>query len=301
MTGTDLRVATEDAYVLAEGPFWDAPRDRLMWVDIERGLVVVGTLGADGRIAVVEQVSFPGRVGAVAPSAAGDWIVAVDTRLVVRRRSGEVTDGPVLLPAGAGRRLNDGLPDPVGRYLVGTLRMDGPSTEEVLVVVDDDVRVLDDDLMLSNGLAWSADGATLYSIDTEAQIIYRRPWDAAAGTGGERTAHLRVTDGFPDGMTIDAEDHLWVAIWGGGQVRRYAPDGSLVATVEVPVPFVSSVAFAGPRLSTLVITTSHRDLDAAGRRRHPDAGRLFTLEPGVFGAPQPLWSGRLPGPGGGGR
>src|SRR5690606_14036096 len=86
MTGTDLQVATEDAYVLAEGPFWDGPRDRLLWVDIEQGLVVVGTLEADGRITVVEQVTFPGRVGAVAPSAAGDWIVAVDTGLVVRDR-----------------------------------------------------------------------------------------------------------------------------------------------------------------------------------------------------------------------
>ena len=290
--------ASDERYVLAEGPFWDAPRGALLWVDIERGLVLRGALRSDGRIEVVERVAFDGRVGAVAPSAGGDWIVALDGRLVRRDRRGAIVDGPEIVVAASGRRLNDGKPDPAGRYLVGTLRMDGDSSTERLVVVDDRVRVLDDDLTLSNGLAWSGDGRTLFSVDTGSRTVFRRDWDSETGTAGERSVHLRVTGGFPDGMTIDVEDHLWIAIWGAGRVHRYTPAGTLDRVVEVPASFVSSVAFAGPDLGTLVITTSLRDLDEDGRAEQPDAGRLFTLRPGVRGAPQPLWSGHLPAPDG---
>jgi len=288
--------ATEERYILAEGPFWDAPRERLLWVDIEAGFVLSGRLHEDGRIEDVSTVAFPGRVGAVASSEDGDWIVAVDGELLRRSRLGAVTHGPRLVPADSGRRLNDGKPDPSGRYLVGTLSMVGDTGSEELFVVDGDgVRTLDDDVTLSNGLAWACDGRTLYSIDTGAGVVYRRPWDPATSEAGPREELLRITDGgFPDGMTIDAEDHLWVAIWGAGQVRRYTPAGTLDRVVEVPASFVSSVAFAGEDLGTLVITTSLRDLDERGRAEQPDAGRLFTLRPGVRGAPQPLWSGRLP-------
>jgi sugar lactone lactonase YvrE len=173
--------------------------------------------------------------------------------------------------------------------------MDGSSTAETLSVVDEHgARILDDDLTLSNGLAWSTDGSTLYSIDTERRAVFRRPWDIATGTSGAREVHLTLADGWPDGMTIDAEDHLWIAVWGLGQVQRYSPTGDLVQVVDVPAPFTSSVGFAGDDLATLVITTSHRDLDDAGRSAYPDAGRLFTIRPGVSGAPQPLWSGILP-------
>ncbi|WP_394551947.1 SMP-30/gluconolactonase/LRE family protein [Agromyces sp. MMS24-JH15] len=294
MTESALRVATVDAYVLAEGPFWDAPRERLLWVDIESGLVLAGHLAGDGTIQEIERVAFDGKVGAVAVAADGDWIVAVDGRLVRRRPTGELEDGPVLVAPGTGRRLNDGKPDPAGRYVVGSLRMDGPSHAETLAVVDErGIRTLDDDLTLSNGLAWSVDGTVLYSIDTERRTVFRRPWDAATGASGPRTTHLTLADGYPDGMTIDAEDHLWIAVWGLGRVHRYSPAGALVRVVDVPAPFTSSVGFAGPDLGTLVITTSHRDHDADGRAAYPDAGRLFTTRPGVRGAPQPLWSGVL--------
>ncbi|SFR78339.1 Sugar lactone lactonase YvrE [Agromyces sp. CF514] len=290
-----VQVATTDAYVLAEGPCWDDRRGRLLWVDIESGLVLCGELADDGTLGVVHRVEFDGRVGAVAPAENGDWIVALDGRLVRRRPTGEVAVGVEVVAAGSGRRLNDGRPDPAGRYVVGSLRMDGASESEVLVVVDDrGIRTLDADLSLSNGLAWSTDGGTLYSIDTGRRTVFRRSWDVATGASGTREVHVTLTHGHPDGMTIDAEDHLWIAVWGLGQVHRYSPAGDLVRVIDVPAPFTSSVAFAGADLATLVITTSYRDLDDVGRTRYPDSGRLFTVRPGVAGAPQPLWSGRLP-------
>lgn len=291
----ELTVASADRFVLAEGPCWDAPRDRLLWVDIESGLVMVGRLADDGTIDETQRVDFGGKVGAVATGLGGEWLVAVDGRLVRRSAEGAITAEIDVLHGASGRRLNDGKVDPAGRYLVGSLRMDGASSSEVLVVVDEHgVRPLDDDLGLSNGLAWSGDGAILYSIDTEARTVFRRPWDVTTGEAGPRETHIELSDGYPDGMTIDAEDHLWIAVWGKGQVRRYSPAGELIRAIDVPAPFVSSVCFAGASLSTLVITTSNRDLDEAGRAQYPDAGRLFTIAPGVVGAPQPPWSGRLP-------
>ena len=152
------------------------------------------------------------------------------------------------------------------------------------------VTELDADLTMSNGLAWTADGSRFYSVDTMRGTIFVRPW-GPDGPAGPRATFIELDSGHPDGMTIDAEGCLWVAVWGAGQVRRYDPDGRHIATIDIPAPQVSSVAFAGRDLRTLVITTSVQDLSPADLARHPDSGRLFTVELDIAGQPQPLWSG----------
>ncbi|HEY8591026.1 MAG TPA: SMP-30/gluconolactonase/LRE family protein [Naasia sp.] len=290
-----LTVANDEVHELGEGPFWDPIREQLLWVDIRRGLVFVGELAADGTLRILDRVGFPGMVGAVAVAESGHWIVAGTEELLVRAPDGTVTTGPRIVPAGSGRRLNDGKPDPAGRYLVGTLPLEGESTTEELVVVDEqgEVRVLDDDLSLSNGLGWSTDGCRLYSVDTERSAINVRDYDPATGEVGPRSVFATLDGATPDGMTVDAEDHLWVAVYGGGRVNRYSPDGALVSVLEVPAKNTTCVAFAGPDLDTLVITTATQGLDDEELRELPDSGRLFTVRPGVRGRPQPLWSGRL--------
>ena len=290
------RVASS-AFTHAEGPFWDAPREQLLWVDILDGLVMVGSLGSDGTITETDRVHFPHTVGAVASSADGSWLVAGQDGMLVRSATGELSPGATVLLPGSGRRLNDGKPDPQGRYLVGTLPLEGSSaTEELFLLESGAVRLVDDDLTLSNGLAWSADGSVMFSIDSEIRTIFRRPW-SDGGPAGPRKVFVVLDDGYPDGMTIDAEEHLWVAVWGRGELRRYAPNGQLVETVAVPAPHTSSVVFAGADLRTLVVTTSVKDLTPDQLRRYPDSGRIFTLEPDVPGLPQPLWAG--PGSGNG--
>ncbi|MFP3712666.1 SMP-30/gluconolactonase/LRE family protein [Puerhibacterium sp. TATVAM-FAB25] len=291
---TAVQVANPQVHELAEGPVWDPVRERLLWVDIRRGLVFSGELRDDGTVDVVDEVAFGGTVGAVAVSAEGDWVVAGGEQLLLRDPAGVVRPGPRILPPGSGRRLNDGKPDPAGRFLVGSLHLeDDDPTEELLAVLDADgtVRVLDDDLTLSNGLAWTADGTRMYSIDTLRRTVYVRDYGARTGAVGPRTTFLTVDDGHPDGMCLDAEEHLWIAMYGLGQVRRYSPAGELVATIEVPAQNVSCVAFAGPRLDTLVITTATQDLTPDQLAELPDSGRLFTATPGVRGLPLPLWSG----------
>ena len=284
--------ATSERFRLGEGPLWDAPRNRLLWVDIEGGAVLEGVLDG-GAIAVTDRIPFDGMVGAVTVAGDGTLLVAAQEHLVVRHPDGRREDGPRVVPAGEPRRCNDGGTDPAGRFLVGTLSLEGPSEREVLVRLEHDGRltVLDDDLALSNGLAWSADGRRMFSVDTLRRTVSVRDYDPGSGAVGPRRVHLRLEDGFPDGIAMDAADHLWVAVWGGGEVRRYAPDRTLVDRVATGAPHTSSVAFAGDDLRLLVITTATSELTGAQLRAHPDSGRMLTARVDVPGLPVSPWHG----------
>jgi len=284
------RPATTDAFVLGEGPVWDAARERLLWVDIRSGLVLIGRLN-EGSIEIVERLEFPGTVGAVAPAADGRLLVAAQEHLVVVGTDGSRTDGPRVLPEGARRRLNDGKPDPMGRFLVGTLLMDEPGHEALVrLEADGSVTTIDDDLTLSNGLAWSVDGTLLFTVDTYRRTVWVRDYDSVSGATGARRAFVILDDGYPDGICMDIEGHLWVAVYGAGRVHRYSPSAELVGVIEVAAPHVSSVAFAGANLRTLVITTATQELSADQYARFPQSGRLFVTDVGVAGAPVAYWS-----------
>ncbi|HWL76876.1 SMP-30/gluconolactonase/LRE family protein [Microbacterium sp.] len=282
------RLATDDSHYLSEGPVWDGIRERILWVDIMNGTVHSGRLRADGTIQADERYDFPDTAGAVAVAERGELVVAGRHRLYFRSADGVIRAGVELI-SGDERRFNDGKPDPRGRFVVGTL---GPGGELLMRVDGDEVTVLDDDLTLSNGLAWSTDGGRFYSIDTWSKRIHVRDYDAATGATGRRELFARFEHGAPDGMTTDAEDHLWVAMWGEGCVLRISPAGRIVARIDVPAPHTSCVQFAGPELDTLVITTATEHLTAEQLRASPLSGRLFTARPGVRGNPPYLWNGR---------
>lgn len=289
-------VLSAGPFQLAEGPVWDATRDRLLWVDIYAGTVHEG--GLDGTQVVERRILHhsDGMVGAVAVAEDGTLLVAEQEVVVALAPDGQRRELARVVPAGEPRRLNDGATDPAGRFLVGSLLLDedaGPAGREVLVRLEDDgsLTVLDDDLGLSNGLAWSRDGRRFFSTDTARRTVHVRDYDAATGSVGERRVHLQLDEGFPDGCALDAEEHLWVAVFGAGQVRRYSPDGDVVATVEVPAPHTTSVAFAGEDLRTLVVTTGSYELSDAERRTHPLSGHLFTVRTDVPGQPVPAWRG----------
>lgn len=293
-------LASSHTYVLAEGPVWDAARQRVLWVDINGRLVLTGHL--QGTEVVEDQrLSFSETIGAVVCSAVGELLVAGSRGLfsvppdAVRAEGTVVTvPGPTLIPPDKNSRLNDGGCDPAGRFLVGSLALDDRQDDEQLLRVENSgqITVVDDHLALSNGLAWSPDGAWFYSIDTIPGLIWIRSYDSDSGQYGERRVFLKITDGHPDGMCVDAEGNLWVAIWGAGEVRSFSPTGEQLATVEVPAPNTSSVTFVGPDLDTLLITTASEQLSAAQLDRYPESGRLFTATVGVTGLPVPYWSGR---------
>ena len=290
MTHYRARRATTETYELAEGPVWDAQRERLLWVDILAGAVLTGRLDDDG-ITVTGSRVFGEPVGAVLPAQDGRLAVVGRDRILLAGGDGSVEPGALVVAAGAPSRANDAAVDPAGRLLVGTHPFgDGTGPERLVQIDGERVRVLDDDLLLSNGLCWSPEGGTLYSVDTLTATVWARSYDVATGATGPRRAHLtsqELVGGMPDGMCADTEGMLWIAFWGAGEVRRFDAAGSVVDRVAVDAPHTSSVAFAGPDLRTLVITTAREGLDAGQRAAAPASGALFTVEVAAQGLPQP--------------
>ncbi|WP_426592879.1 SMP-30/gluconolactonase/LRE family protein [Cellulomonas sp. McL0617] len=285
--------ASARRHVLAEGPVWVADRSRVLWIDVERGSVFVGHL-VDRWVEPVHQLDFDGRIGAAVPGDDGSILVATHDRLVVVEPDGQRTDGPTITGAGSGSRSNDGACDPRGRFVVGTLPLDeGAGRQQERLYrweLDGSLTVIDSDLMLSNGIAWSPDGSVMYSTDTMRGVVWARQYDVETGRLGPRREHLHLVDGHPDGICVDARGHLWVAVWGGGEVRSFSPSGEPGDTVRVDAPHVSSVAFVGEHLETLLLTTASRDLSPADLDRYPGAGCLFVADVGVVGAPTTPWA-----------
>lgn len=269
---------------LGEGPVWDARSSTLRWVDIENGEVhrFDPASGTDTFFEVGEPV------GAVAVRAAGGLVLATKSGLYTCLDNGgrrtllhEVdTDPP-------GGRFNDGKADPWGRFWAGTM-LAGTDGAAALYRLDPDHslhRVLTG-VTTSNGLGWSPDGTTMYYVDTPTGGIDAFDHDPSSGELTNRRRLVDVEGGSPDGLTIDAEGCLWLALWDGWSVRRFAPDGRLLTTVEVPARRVTSCAFGG---STLYITTARTGLrDFADQ---PKAGSLFACDPGVAGLPAGEWAG----------
>jgi sugar lactone lactonase YvrE len=280
--------ATDETYQLAEGPVWDQARERVLWVDIDAGEVLTGELH-EGRVRRTVRQAFGETVGAAVCSADGQLLVARRRDLLVVASGRSV---PVI-PADKASRFNDGACDPAGRFVVGSMALDGRTKDDALYRLEHDggVTVLDDDLTLSNGLAWSPDGARMYSIDTKPGTVWVRDYDPGSGSGsGTRTQLLGISDGSPDGMCVDTDGNLWIAIWGAGEVRCYTPGGDQIAIVHVGPPHTSSVEFVGPDLDRLLITTATSELGPAQLDEFPDSGRLFTARVGARGLPSTPWS-----------
>ena len=271
---------------LGEGALWDAARQCLWWVDIE-GCALHAFDPATGRD---RTWATPSRIGTVVPYTEGEVLVALQTGLyTLHLESGTLTFlvNPIRSPT---LRFNDGKCDPAGRLWVGTLDLEQKPGAADLYCYDNDgsIRVVLNRITNSNGLAWSADGGTMYYIDTPTRAVQAFDYDLASGriANGRVLVQVPAAEGFPDGMTRDADGNLWVALWDGGRVNCYhATTGALLHTVVVPVPNTSSCAFGGPDLKTLFITTAREGLHAAAVGQYPLSGNLFAVRPGVAGVP----------------
>jgi sugar lactone lactonase YvrE len=283
-----------------EGPVFDAVAGELVWVDITAGLVRRGRVAGNDVLDVAEHRGGD-TVGFVVPAATGGWLLGAGGGIARLRADGEAhllieltgEGGP---EAEGGTRMNDGACDRAGRFFGGTMAFDERPGAGVLYRLDLDGTVTSvlDGLTVSNGLGWSPDDATMYLSDSGAKVVWAFDYDLAAGTFDRRRMLIDFTDdpdGVADGLTVDDEGCLWTALWGGGQVRRYSPAGELLAVVDVPgVQNTTSCAFAG---DLLVISTSRHGLDDDARAAQPDAGRLFTVRPGVSGPPAHPYRGPL--------
>lgn len=286
------RPCSPDPGRLCEGPVWDHDLQELLWVDITAGLIHRGSLvpRADGSglpdVLPRTALAPGGTVGAVRPTRSGALIAAVSMSLVKIADDGCPEELAALPLAGVRRRLNDAACDPRGRLLAGTMAYDTtPGAGSLYQLGPDGLRVLIESVTISNGLGWSPDGALMYYADSPTGRVDVFDYDLATGTPSGRRPFAAIDGGVPDGLTVDREGNVWVAVWGAGQVRAFAPDGDCHTVVDVDASHVTSVAFAGPALDTLVITTATEELTPRQLREERHAGRLFVCRPGVAGLP----------------
>jgi sugar lactone lactonase YvrE len=281
-----VTVVAPAADELGEGPVWLVEPERLLRVDInEPAIVLRDRFGESER-----RHRVAGPVGFALPAAAGGFVAGVGREL---QWLADLEADPRRLhsvePDRTGNRFNDAACDPCGRLWAGTMsttrtpgtaalyRIEGDGEPEVAVA----------GATISNGLDWNLDATRLYYVDSLTQRIDAIDFDVDRGRLGARRPFATIDpgDGLPDGLCVDTEGGVWIALFGGGAIRRYRPDGRLDAHVALPVSNPTSLAFGGPDLSDLYVTSARHRLTASQLAREPLAGSLLRLRPGVTGRP----------------
>jgi sugar lactone lactonase YvrE len=271
---------------LGERPFWDG--SGLSWVDINAGRLHRYRPGLGDEVVL----ELPVPLGAAAPRQRGGYVLATAAGFRLAGPDGKLEEGAIR-PAGLNpdSRFNDGACDPAGRFWAGTVTSDVRPGAGVLYRLDPDgsVTIMLDKVTESNGLGWSPDGGTMYFIDSgEPEPRIRAfSFNLAAGEPGQSGDLVRFPGGgvVPDGLVVDHDGCLWVAMWGGAEVRRYAPDGALLAVLPVPVTQPTCPAFGGAGLDELYLTSAWLGMTASQRAAEPLAGHVLRTRPGVRGDP----------------
>lgn len=290
---SEAEVVVSEVGALYEGPCWDDRTERLLWVDILAG--VVHSMNPRTQESSSHDLGMP--VGVVVPRESGGWVAAVERGFAFLdedwKLAGPIIDAPA---QGAGTRFNDGGCDPAGRFWAGTLSYDQTPGAGALYRLAGDgqvVRVLDQ-VTISNGIDWSPDGHLMYYVDSGRGTVDCMDFDPVSGLpSGRRTlVSIPSVEGVPDGLTVDTEGFLWVAVWGGWCIRRYAASGALDRVVQLPVSQVSSLCFGGPGHRDLFITSAFDGLSPEERAQQPLAGAVFRHRPGISGLPVRRFVGR---------
>lgn len=278
---------------LGETPRVDARTGEIIWTDITSGIVHLGVVRGEG-ISLLRSLDVGKMAGPVAPLPEPDtgWIMARGADIVHLAQDGTVT---ALAAPEAGRptAFNDGVADPAGNLWAGSMGRGGVQGAGRLWRVDTKGRaaVVLEGIGISNGLDFAADGRTAFYADTPTRTVERLDIGPAGTITGR---HCVVTfppgEGDPDGLVVDDEGCIWVAMWDGWAVRRYSPGGELLAVVSVPVARPTAVCFAG---DLLVITTCSGWLPEDWHQSQPDAGKLFTARVGVSGPAARAYRGPL--------
>jgi sugar lactone lactonase YvrE len=269
---------------LGEGATWDASAQRLVSVDIMRGRVHL----FDPRTGSAHTLEVGQPVGAAVTRRRGGLVLAVrDGFATVDPPTASLTfiaavdlDRPDL-------RMNDGTCDAAGRFWAGTMAIDERPGAGALYRLDPDgsVHTMVTGVGISNGIDWSLDHKVMYYVDSLTQRLDTFDFDVANGTISNRRTFATIdpADGCPDGLTVDAEGGIWLALWGGSAIRRYLPDGTLDIVLPVPVTYPTTCAFGGADFADLYITSATIKMTAEERRREPLSGSILRCRPGVSG------------------
>jgi len=266
-----VEVAVPAAARLGEGPRWNPETERLLWVDIEGRAVHVSdpSTGADRAIPVWS------RVGCASWTTEPEVVlVALADRLALLDLRDESLRTLVDVPHPGHMRTNDGICDAAGRFWVGSMALDEtPGAAALYRYADGALERVLDGLALSNGIGWSPDARLMYYVDSGERRFDVFDFDLERGTlaGRRPFAEIEHAAGIPDGLTVDDEGCVWLALWGGHAVRRYAPDGELLGVLDVPAEKVTACCFGGVDRRSLFITTAEPD------------GNVYVADAGVSG------------------
>lgn len=278
--------------LLGEAPLWWAEAGALLFVDIKQPEILLYYL--DGRTV---RVPVPSEIGCIAHRRGGGLVAALRDGIAFIDISRQHTE--MVLPLEGdlpGNRFNDGKVDPAGHLWVASMDDAALAASGAVWRIDGDLSAkrMAGGHIVGNGFGWSLDGAIMYFSDSENRVIYAYPFEAESGELGERRVFAMVApqDGYPDGLTVDAEGFVWSAHWDGGRVTRYRPDGSVDRVVALPVPRPTSLAFGGKNLNRLFVTSASIGLDGDALMRAPLSGGLFEIDTqGVCGKPETPFAG----------
>lgn len=274
--------------LLGEGVRWDGRRGELLGVDIVAGQVYRERIEENGDLRRVRRYEVPGTVGAIAPIEGDEgWVLAANRGFAHLSPDGSLRELAEVSPEGT--RMNDGACDAQGRFWAGSLADDHDAGGGALYRLDRDGRTepVLDGLTISNGLGWSPDGATMYLADSGPRVVHAFAFDAERGAISDGRTLIDVPEdvGAPDGLTVGFDGDLWVAIYGGGRVQRYSPDGELREELIVPAAQTTCCAFGGDALSTLYVTTATEGWSDEQRLAEPAAGLVYRFETDATGRP----------------
>jgi sugar lactone lactonase YvrE len=281
----EVQLVLDTKSTLGEGALWNNRTGELMWVNI-KGEILNFYNPQTGN----NKEMFTGQmVGTVVPAESGIVLVALQNGIY--SFDPETGSKTLLADPEADKpdnRFNDGKCDPSGRFWAGTMSTVGGGKVGALYRFDPDssIHLVIDQVSISNGIVWSADKTKMYYIDTPTMKVMGYDYDDATGEISNPKVAVEIPRGIgaPDGMTIDADGNLWVALWGGSAVGCFNPEtGELIRKIEVPAKNVTSCAFGDDDLGTLYITTARESTSEEDLEKYPHAGGVFKVRPGVYG------------------
>jgi len=288
----DLKCVWEEPAILGEGPLWVARENAVYWVDIVRKKVHRYALADGAR----RTWTFETEITSMAARQQGGLVGTVRDGFAFIDLETDTIE-PVAMPETdiPGNRFNDGKVDENGRYWAGSMD-DGEKRESgSLYRLDGDLSLhkMDENYSITNGPTFSVDGKTLYYTDTAKRTIFAFNLSEDGAISNKRIfVQLEAEEeGYPDGMTVDSENCIWLCHFAGSRITRYSPEGEILNVISMPVPNITSCTFAGSDLDTLYITTARHLLSDEEVRNYPLSGSLFSCKPGVTGLPTPLFAG----------
>jgi len=292
MTLYQATLALDAKADLGESPLWSVEEQKLYWVDINAGALH----RFDPATGDDEHWIYGQAIGSIAPISPGVVLAALRTGIVRIDTKGGRPERLANAPYDPNMfRFNDGRCDRQGRFWVGTICEMRDRAAAILYRLDAEGRVrrMIDEMIISNGLAWSPDGTTMYHADTPACTVWAYDYDPATGNPSNRRIFLDLNEANerPDGAAVDSAGNYWLALYGSGKVVQFSPGGARLREILVPAKATTMPAFGGPDLRRLYITTARQRHTEEDLLATPLAGGLFQCDVEIPGLPEPAWAG----------